>query len=87
MNLLPSVIAAIVPCLAPKALPAEKDLSNPFFALCVSTHDARYRTPADQAKLLAELGYDGMAHVWLSGVDEAIKAADQNGLKLFTTHD
>ncbi|HUT11205.1 MAG TPA: sugar phosphate isomerase/epimerase family protein [Thermoguttaceae bacterium] len=91
MNLLPSVIAAIVLCLAPKALPAEnapaeKGLSNPFFALCVSTHDARYRTPADQAKLLKELGYDGMAHVWLDGVDEAIKAADDNGLKLFQVY-
>jgi len=91
MNLLPSAVAAIVLCVAPKALPAddapaEKGLSNPFFALCISTHDARYRTPADQAKLLKELGYDGMAHVWLAGVDEAIKAADDNGLKLFQVY-
>ena len=57
--------------------------TNPFFALCVSTHDPQYRTPADQAKLLKELGYAGTAHVWLDGVPEAIKAADAAGLELF----
>ena len=57
--------------------------TNAFFALCISTHDPQYRTPADQAKLLKELGYAGTAHVWLDGVPEAIKAADDAGLELF----
>ncbi|NQU22490.1 MAG: sugar phosphate isomerase/epimerase [Candidatus Nealsonbacteria bacterium] len=57
--------------------------SNPFFALCISTHDPKSRAPADQAKLLKQLGYAGTAHVWLDGVHEAIKAADDNGLELY----
>jgi sugar phosphate isomerase/epimerase len=59
---------------------------NPFFALCVGTHDPQSRTPADQAKLLKELGYLGMAHVGLDGVPEVLKAVDQNGLKLFAIY-
>jgi len=62
---------------------AKNALKNPFFALCVSTHDAQYRTPAQQAKLLKELGYDGMAHVWVKGAPQAIKAADDAGITLF----
>lgn len=90
MKFLPSVITAVVLCLSPKALLAAADegaakpgAANPFFALCISTHDPNYRTPAEQAKLLKELGYDGMAHVWLDGVEGALEAADDNGLKLF----
>lgn len=90
MNLWPSAFWAIVLCLSPKALPAaaaedaaKPGLTNPFFALCVSTHDPKYRTPGDQAKLLAELGYDGMAHLWLGGAGESLKAADDHGLKLY----
>lgn len=89
MRLLPSAIAVIVLCLSAHALPAAEQpaakpgLGNPFFALCISTHDARYRTPADQAKLLGELGYAGMAHVWLDGVPETLKAVDDSHLKLF----
>ncbi len=89
MNLLPSALAAIVLCLSPKALPAageataSRRLANPFFALCVSQHDPKYRSAADQAKLLKELGYAGMAHVWLDGVPQTIEAVDDHGLKLF----
>ena len=89
MNLWPSFLAGIVLCLSLNVLPAAAEaparqgLTNPFFALCISTHDPKYRTPADQARLLAELGYDGMAHTWLGGVPEALKAVDDNGLKLF----
>ena len=57
--------------------------ANPFFALCVSTHDPQYRTPAQQAGLLKELGYAGMAHTWLDGVPETLKAVDDAGLKLY----
>ena len=89
MKLLPVTITAVVLCLSAKPLPAAGDgsadqgLTNPFFALCVSTHDPKYRTPGDQAKLLKELGYAGMAHVWLDGVPETLQAVDDSGLKLF----
>ena len=33
--------------------------------------------------MLAELGYDGMAHLWLKGVPERLKTLDARGLKLF----
>ena len=87
-NLLISFPAAIILCLSPKALPAADEtaqpqgLGNPFFALCVGTHDPAYSTPDQQAKLLKQLGYDGMAHVWLDGLPAAIRAVDENGLKL-----
>ncbi len=84
-----AAMAVTVLCLLPEASlaaaneqAAKPGVTNPFFALCVSTHDPHYRTPADQARLLKELGYDGMAHVWLDGVEGAIKAADDNRLKL-----
>jgi sugar phosphate isomerase/epimerase len=89
VKLFPSAVVAVALCLSPKALPAagqripSREPTNPFFALCVGTHDAKYRTPGDQARLLKELGYAGTAHVWLDGVEEAVKAADDNGLKLF----
>jgi hypothetical protein len=88
LNLLISFPAAIILCLSPKALPAADEVAqprglvNPFFALCVSTHDPAYATPDRQAKLLKELGYAGMAHVWLDGLPAAIKAVDENGLTL-----
>ena len=68
-----------------EAPPAGKPtaLTNPFFALCVGTHDAKRRTPAQQAEMLKELGYDGTAHLWLGGVGERLKTLDAHGLKLF----
>ena len=79
-----TVAAAIAsPAVAAEPAGQDRGLTNPFFALCISTHDPKYRTPGDQAKLLKELGYAGTAHVWLDGVPEAIKAADDNGLELF----
>lgn len=52
------------------------------FALCIGTHDAKKRSPARQAAMLKELGYSGMAHLWLKGLDERIKTLDAQGLKL-----
>ncbi len=89
MRLLLATIAAVALLHSPSTSPAAEEAAakaapeNAFFALCVSTHDPQYRTPADQAKLLKELGYAGMAHVWLNGAAEAAKAADDNGLKLY----
>ena len=56
---------------------------GPFFGLCVGTHDAKRRTPEQQATMLKELGYDGMVHLGLNGVPERLKTLDEQGLKLF----
>ena len=66
---------------APAAEPA-----NPFFALCIGTHDAATKTPADQAKLLKELGYAGNCHLWCDGVEETLAALDDAGLELFQVY-
>jgi sugar phosphate isomerase/epimerase len=56
---------------------------NPFFALCMDTHDAKRRSLAQQAELLKELGYDGAGHLWLGNVPERIQTLEAAGLKLF----
>jgi len=68
-----------------EAAPAGKSkaLTNPFFALCIGAHDAKRRTPVQQAEMLKELGYGGMAHLWLGGLGERLKTLDARGLKLF----
>jgi len=56
---------------------------NPFFALCMDTHDSSRRTLAQQAELLGELGYAGAGHLWLKNVPERLSTLDGVGLKLF----
>jgi len=68
----------------PAAASAKK--ANPFFALCMDTHDAKKRNLAQQAEMLKELGYDGAGHLWLKGVPERIKTLDAAGLKLFNIY-
>ncbi len=55
----------------------------PFFPFCIDWHDARKRTYAQQAEMLKELGYDGVGHIWLDGVEERLKTLDAAGLRLF----
>ncbi|MCP4785321.1 MAG: sulfatase-like hydrolase/transferase [Fuerstiella sp.] len=57
--------------------------TNPFFALCHDTHDAKKRSLDEQAALLKELGYDGAGHLWLKNVAERLKTLDAARLKLF----
>jgi sugar phosphate isomerase/epimerase len=57
--------------------------SNPFFALCMDTHDSQKRTLEQQAQLLHELGYDGAGHLWLKNVPERLQTLNAVGLKLF----
>ena len=63
------------------APPARK--ANPFFALCMDTHDAKKRTLAQQAEMLKELGYAGAGHLWLKNIPERLKTLDAAGLELF----
>ena len=57
---------------------------NPLYAQCCfyGQPDPRYRTPAQQMKMLADLGYAGYSHVGLDGFPEMLKAVDENHLKL-----
>jgi len=59
---------------------------NPFFALCMDTHDAKKRGLAEQAQMLKDLGYAGAGHLWLDGVPERLKTLDQRGLQLFQVY-
>jgi sugar phosphate isomerase/epimerase len=55
----------------------------PFFAFCMDTHDSEKRDVTEQAALLKELGYDGLGHLWLDGLEERVKSLEGTGLRLF----
>lgn len=57
--------------------------SNPFFALCMDTHDEKKRDLAGQARMLKELAYSGAGHLWFEQVAERLATLDREGLKLF----
>lgn len=67
----------------PATLYAE-DTNSPqkreFFALCMDTHDSQQRSIDAQNKMLAELGFDGVAHLWLDKLDERVSSAKASGL-------
>jgi len=62
---------------------AARGFDNPFFALCMDTHDAKKRTLEQQAVMLRELGYAGAGHLWLDNVAERLNTLDRTGLRLF----
>lgn len=70
---------------APAARAADKPNSElfPFFPFCIDTHDAKKRSLDEQAKMLKELGYAGVGHLWLDNIPERLKTLDAQGLKLF----
>ncbi len=75
---------ALLALLLPAApLAAAEAVPPPFFAFCMDVHDAKKRTPAEQAALLKELGYAGAGHLWLDRIDERIRTLDAAGLRLF----
>lgn len=94
LNRLAVVLAAVVGTLgglgtdlaraAEGASPGPGDRAGwEFFPFCIDWHDARKRSFAEQAPMLKELGYDGVGHIWLEGVEERLKTLDAAGLKLF----
>lgn len=62
---------------------AQAGLTNAFFPFCIDWHDAKKRGYAEQAQMLKELGYDGVGHIWLDGVEERLRSLDAVGLRLF----
>jgi sugar phosphate isomerase/epimerase len=65
-----------------ESAPPKAPRENPFFALCMDTHDAKQRSLAEQAQLLKELGYAGAGHLWLDQVPERLATLDAAGLAL-----
>ena len=37
--------------------------------------------------MLAELGFDGVGHLWFGGVEERLKTLDEHELKLFQIYE
>ena len=68
---------------SPVLPPAAAQEAYPFFPFCIDWHDAKKRNFAEQARMLKELGYPGVGHIWLDGVAERLKTLDDAGLKLF----
>ncbi|MDR1491104.1 MAG: sugar phosphate isomerase/epimerase [Planctomycetaceae bacterium] len=54
----------------------------PFFALCMDVHDDKRRTIEQQNEMLRELGFDGVAHLWLKGLPERVDSAKKYSLKI-----
>lgn len=54
----------------------------PFFALCMDTHDEKHRTIEQQNEMLHELGFDGVAHLWLKELPERVASAKKYSLKV-----
>ncbi len=77
-------VATAVACLlaASVAFAAEP---NPFFAMDTALRNGKTSSPADQAALLRELGYDGFG---TSGYpsEESLSAFETQGLKVFNTY-
>jgi sugar phosphate isomerase/epimerase len=65
-------------------------LPNPFFAYCVGIgvdpQSSALPAQLELPKMLAELGYAGMAHVGLNGASEMLAALEQQGQKLFAVY-
>jgi len=58
---------------------------NPFFAMDTGLRDGVSRTPAEQARLLHELGFAGVG--WSPGqIPEMLAACDAEGLKMFNVY-
>ncbi|MDR2642723.1 MAG: sugar phosphate isomerase/epimerase [Planctomycetaceae bacterium] len=58
----------------------------PFYALCMDTHDAKRRNIEQQNEMLRELGFDGVAHLWLKGLPERVASAKKNSLKVMQVY-
>lgn len=67
----------------PWPLRADPLAEQPFFPFCIDWHDAKKRTFEQQARMLRELGYPGVGHIWLDKVEERLASLDAAGLRLF----
>jgi len=61
------------------------ELDNPFFAFDNGTGRG-VLSPAEQAKMLKELGYEGIGYTGTGNVPAMLKALDEHDLKMFSTY-
>jgi len=86
MRLIPCMLAAIILCLSPKALPAEEDakklsLDNTFFAF--DNGPGFGKLPLEERmQTLKDLGYAGVGHTGSGNIPETLKALDKVGLEM-----
>lgn len=75
----------LVPLLLALAAQLGASERNPFFAMDTALRDGQSRTPAEQAALIKELGFDGFG---TSGhpSDEFLAAFEKVGLRVFNTY-
>lgn len=90
MSRIPMVVVVLAcVCLGARAeqnsRPSE-GLTNPFYALVNGVQDDKHPTPESQARMLKELGYDGIGTSGVGGIREMLAALDRYGLKLFTVY-
>lgn len=57
--------------------------TNAFFPFCIDWHDSKKRTFEQQSKMLNELGYPGVGHIWLDRVEDRLSALDAGKLRLY----
>ncbi|MCL2304963.1 MAG: sugar phosphate isomerase/epimerase [Planctomycetaceae bacterium] len=57
------------------AADAKSPQKREFFALCMDTHDEKQRSIDEQNAMLAGLGFDGVAHLWLDKLEQRVTSA------------
>ncbi|NLO32450.1 MAG: TIM barrel protein [Candidatus Hydrogenedentes bacterium] len=77
------VACALSAALWTAAAYAETAEALPFFAYCFDTHDSMNRSLEEQAKLIKDLGFQGVGHLWLDDVQERLDTLDAQGLTLY----
>ncbi len=60
-------------------------LSNPFFAMNTGT-DRKNLSAAEQARMLEDLGYEGLGYTGIDGIDQMIAELEKRDLKMFNTY-
>ncbi len=77
-----AVLSTILVGLPAASLSAEKGLANPFFVLSNGVADDAHPTPESQAKMLADLGCDGIGPSGSAAVAQMLPALDKHDLEM-----
>jgi sugar phosphate isomerase/epimerase len=87
---LSAVCAAFLSLASPLLHAAENapatPVPQPFFAVCLDTHDAKRRNLDQQHELLASLGYDGMKHLGLKNLAARVASAERHKLRVIMVY-
>ncbi|WP_020530075.1 sugar phosphate isomerase/epimerase family protein [Flexithrix dorotheae] len=64
----------------------KKSIENPFFSFNTGIKSGGYETLEEQAKLLKDLGYDGVEKEGIDGFSAMQKAIENEGLNIYTNY-